>query len=111
MSRLAEWRIACQTVFVVARMKHSLHPVALRSVLRQLCDTAWPGSNTLCMPQWQWDTDMLREYAQAMPALKEAGFTRYAVTIEGSLTDELLSACLEVSGDQRFCCQGFVQAC
>ncbi len=40
----------------------------------------------------------MRDYAQTIPALKERGLREHAPEIGGHLTDELLSACIEVSG-------------
>lgn len=107
LARLPEWRFACDRVWLHADMDLEAHhhPAALRNTLRQMSTTTWHATETsVCGKNsvlysflWKWTPDMLRHYAEAIPALKELGLARHEPEM-GVLTDDLLSACIEVSG-------------
>ncbi len=101
LSRLPDWRIACGELVLRAApgMPAEQHNTALINALRQLCDGEWVASDggpVMSLESWPWTPDMLKHYTQAMPALRERGLAEHTLRLDTALTDELLSACVEV---------------
>lgn len=103
--RWAEWCFQCKDVRVRIdeALHHSWHTASLQHTLRQLCDglqTAGNTNTTLCLSGWRWDTGILREYVQAMPALAERGVMS-ALALDGALTDARLDNIMQVRASAR----------
>lgn len=111
LSRLPEWRFACDFLLLRAgpEMPWGDNHTALLNALKHLCDAEWVRHDMLLkLVAWCWDPDMMRKYAQTIPALQERGLARHVVHMDEPLTDDMLSACIEVSART---CNGFSCEC